>query len=96
MNSTDGVKREIRRLRDRLVERDFRSSAPLLDEDGLPNWSGGESLTTEGYAKALAADVPDDDLTEAELATRERLSPYASVFSRLEETEKAGGEDVTT
>jgi hypothetical protein len=89
----DGARLEIKRLRARLVERDFRSSAPLLDQDGLPNWPGSEPLTTEGYAKALDQDTPDEDLSGEELATRTRLSPYSHVFDRLDR-EKAGGEDV--
>ncbi len=91
----DGARLEIKRLRDRIVERDFRSTAPLLDEDGLPNWSGGEPLTTEGYAKALG-DSPDADLSDEELETRRRLAPFASVFARLERHENEEGEDVST
>jgi hypothetical protein len=82
-----GARREIKRLRDRLVERDFRAGAPALDQDGLPVWDDGEPLTTEGYAKALG-DSPDSDLTDEELATRNRLSPYREVFSRLESSEE--------
>jgi hypothetical protein len=90
--SNDAVKREIRRLRDRILERDFRSAAPPLDEDGLPNWSGGEPLTTEGYAKALG-DSPDAALSDEELETRHRLAPFRGVFEQLDAT--SGGEDVT-
>ncbi len=84
----DGARREINRLRARILERDFRSAAPLLDEDGLPNWSGGEPLTTEGYERACG-DIPAERLSDEELEARNRLSPFREVFSRLGETEKA-------
>ncbi len=90
MSGMDGARREIRKLRLKLAERDFRAGAPPLDEDDLPMWGGEEPLTTEGYAKALDQGVPAEDLTPQELETRHRLAPYASVFSRLEEE----GEDV--
>lgn len=85
--SNDALKREIKRLRDRIVERDFRTAAPPLDEDGLPIWGGGVPLTTEGYMRALGFDPPDA-LTEAELAARERLAPFASVFETLQRAEE--------
>jgi hypothetical protein len=85
--SNDALKREIKRLRDRLVARDFRSSAPPLDEAGLPCW-GGDDLSLDGYTKALGPS-PDEQLSAEELATRQRLAPYAEVFRRLEETEEA-------
>ncbi len=90
MTRMDGARREINRLRARILERDFRAGAPALDQDGLPMWDGEEPLTTEGYAKALDQGIPAEDLTPQELETRHRLAPYASVFSRLEEE----GEDV--
>jgi hypothetical protein len=61
-----------------------------LDQDDLPVWDGEEPLTTEGYAKALDQGIPDAELTDAELETRHRLAPYASIFEQLEEE----GEDV--
>lgn len=91
MSGMDGVKREIRRLRRNLDERDFRAGAPALDQDGLPMWDGGEPLTTEGYAKALG-DSLDSDLTPQELEARNRLGPYIEVFETLQrdENEEAG------
>lgn len=90
MSMMHGARLEIKRLRDRLAERDFRAGAPPLDPDGLPNWDGSEPLTTEGYTKALG-DSPDEDLSAEEAAARERLSPYREVFERLQRdaTEKA-------
>jgi hypothetical protein len=84
--TNDALKREIRRLRLKVYERDFRSAAPPLDEDGLPNW-GGDGLSVESYSRLLDQDTPDEELTPSELETRHQLAPYASVFSRLEETE---------
>ncbi len=88
MTRMDGARREINRLRARILERDFRAGAPPLDADGLPNWGGSEPLSVEGYMTAMGF-APDAELTPQELATRERLSPYREVFSRLDETEKA-------
>jgi hypothetical protein len=89
MTRMDGARRELQRLRDKLRadERDFRSAAPPLDEDGLPDWDGTPGLSLDGYTRALG-DVPDAALSDEELETRERLAPYAAVFSRLEETEE--------
>lgn len=91
--SNDALKREIRRLRLKVYERDFRSSAPPLDADGLPDWTG-DGLSVESYSRLLDGDVPNEELSGEELETRNRLSPFASVFARLER-ENAGGEDVT-
>ncbi len=65
-----------------------------MDADGLPRWDDSEPLSVEGYMRAMG-DSPDEDLSAEEAAARERLSPYREVFERLEETEKARGEDVT-
>ncbi len=92
--SNDALKREIKRLRDRLVQRDFRSSAPQLDADGLPMWDGSTPLTTEAFMKALGCS-PDKELTEPELETRRRLAPFAEVFHRLDR-EKAAKEETVT
>jgi hypothetical protein len=88
--SNDVLKREIKRLRDRLVQRDFRAGAPPLDEDGLPVWGDSEPLSVDGYTKALGPS-PDEQLSAEELAARQHLSPYLEVFERLERdaTEKA-------
>ncbi len=84
----DGARREKKRLRARILERDFRSSAPLLDEDGLPNWGGGVPLSVAAYTRLLDQDVPDADLSDEELEARNRLSPFREVFERLDETEE--------
>lgn len=81
MSGMDGARREIRRLRDKLAERDFRAGAPPVDQDGLPSWDGSD-LSLEGYTKALGAS-PDSELTNDELEARTRLAPYAEVFARL-------------
>jgi hypothetical protein len=91
--SMHGARRELRRLREKLraADGEFRAAAPPVDAHGLPSWDGSD-LSLEGYAKALDGDIPDADLSDEELETRRRLAPFASVFARLEETEK---EDVT-
>lgn len=93
--SLDGAKREITRLRRKLSEdaRDFRALAPPLDEDGLPCWDGTPGLSLDGYTRALG-DLPAEDLSAEELATRARLSPYSALFERLdrEKAEKAEAE----
>jgi hypothetical protein len=63
-----------------------------VDEDGLPDWTG-DGLSLDAYSRLLG-DVPDAELTPAELETRERLSPFAEVFERLDR-DASGGEDVT-
>ena len=93
MSGMDGARREIQKLRLKLAERDFRAGAPPVDEDGLPNWDGSEPLSAEAFMKALGCAL-DEELTEAELETRHRLAPFASVFARLQRDENAGGEDV--
>lgn len=84
MTSMDGARRELRRLRDKLRsdDREFRAAAPPVDENGWPDWDGA-GLSLDGYARALG-DSPAEDLNEDELATRNRLSPYAAVFARLQ------------
>jgi hypothetical protein len=82
-------------LERRIGPRDFNSGGPPLDADGLPCWDGKPGLSVDSYARLLDQAIPDEDLSGEELATRERLSPYSEVFARLEETEKARGEDVT-
>lgn len=90
--SMDSVKREIQRLRRKLVEdeRDFRAAAPPLDQDGLPMWDG-EGLPEDVYERACG-DLPDEELTPEELEVRRRLAPYALVFALIEReaTEEAG------
>lgn len=90
MSTMHGARREIQRLRDKLraEDQDFRAGAPIVDEDGLPNWDGCEPLTIEEFMKAMGVS-PDAELSVAELEARRRLAPYAEVFRRLEETEKA-------
>jgi hypothetical protein len=78
-----GARLEIKRLRDKMIERDFRAGAPPLDADGLPIWDGSTPLTTEGFMKALGCSL-DEELTEPELEARHRLSPYAEVFEQLQ------------
>ncbi len=86
------MNRRLRALERRIVDKDFRSSAPPLDEDGMPCWGGTPGLSVESYTKALGAS-PDEELTGEELETRKRLAPFADLFERMER-EKAGGEDV--
>ena len=94
MSVIHGARREIQRLRRKLVEyeRDFRAGAPPLDEDGMPVWDGCEPLTVESYMKAMGFD-PDEELTDEEADARVRLSPpYRDLFERLERdaTEEVG------
>ncbi len=81
--------RRLRALERRVGDKAFNSGGPPVDADGLPDWDGS-GLSLDSYARLLG-DSPDSDLTDEELATRNRLSPYREVFSRLEEE----GEDVT-
>ncbi len=92
----DGVKREIQRLRRKLVEdeRDFRAAAPPLDQDGLPMWDG-EGLPEDVYERACG-DLPDEELSGEELEARVRLSPFAEVFQRLDREEAEKEEAGTT
>lgn len=83
MSGMHGARREIRKLRLKLGERDFRGGAPPLDQDGLPRWDDAEPLTIESYMRAMGF-PPDAELTNAELAARQRLSPYAEVFQQLQ------------
>lgn len=91
--STEALKREIKKLRDKMIERDFRAGAPPLDLDGLPNWDDSEPLSVESYMRALGFE-PDEELSEAEADARERLGPFAEVFETLQRDEELGGEDV--
>jgi hypothetical protein len=68
------LNRRLRALERRIVDKDFRASAPPLDPDGLPNWDGAVPLTTEAFMKALGCS-PDEDLTDEEIATRNGISP---------------------
>ncbi len=99
MTSIDGARRELKRLREKLLrdERDFRSASPPVDAEGLPEWPGYDPLTIEQFNRALGfgTEVPDEDLNDAELATRHRLAKYKPIFLKMAD-EKAGGEDVTT
>jgi hypothetical protein len=84
MSMLHGARREIQRLRRKLVEdeRDFRAAAPPLDEDGLPRWDG-PGVPLEGYERACGG-APDEELTPEELEVRDRLSPYIEVFANLD------------
>lgn len=86
------MNRRLRAIERRVVDKDFRASAPPLDEAGLPDWDG-EGLPEDAYERALG-DLPDEDLTAAELEVRSRLAPYASVFEQLQRDKELGGEDV--
>ncbi len=78
------LSRRLRALERRVGgSREFRAGAPPVDEHGLPDWTGDGPLSIEAYMKALGFE-PDASLTEAELAARHRLSPYASVFEQLQ------------
>jgi hypothetical protein len=83
------LNRRLRALERRLGDKDFKSGAPPVDADGMPCWGGSEPLSPDGYTRALG-DLPDEDLTDEELETRARLSPYLALFKRLERDEKAG------
>lgn len=93
MSMIHGARREIHRLRARMAQedREFRAEAPPLDEDGLPNWDGSEPLSVESYRKAMGVS-PDEELSDAELETRKRLSPYHALFQRMgrEKAEEKG------
>ncbi len=96
MSGMDDARRQIRRLRDKLLMEDgaFKAGAPPLDSEGLPMWDGCEPLLVESYMRALGFE-PDEELSEAEADARERLGPFAEVFETLQRDEKARGEDVT-
>ncbi len=94
--SMGGARREIRRLRDalRMDDQTFKAGAPPVDEFGMPDWTG-DSLTRDVYERACG-DLPDEELTDAELEVRRRLAPYAEVFARLErDATEEEGEPVT-
>ncbi len=82
--SMDGARRELKRLRDKLraEDREFRASAPPVDAHGLPMWDG-PGVPLEGYERALGS-TPDEELTDEEVAARQRLSPYMQVFANLD------------
>ena len=92
MSGMDDARRQIRRLRDKLLmeDRAFKAGAPPLDSEGLPMWDGCEPLSAEGYLRALGFS-PEEELTDAERACRDRLSPYADLFEELRRDTKAGG-----
>ena len=79
--------RRLRALERRVGDRAFTSGGPPLDQDGLPCWDGKPGLSVEAYSQLLG-DVPNEELSGEELETRNRLAPYAEVFSRLDETEE--------
>ncbi len=83
--------RRLRALERKVGDRAFTSGGPPVDEEGMPSWDGSD-LSLESYERALG-DLADEELTEAELAARNRLSPYAAVFEQLDEKAR-GGEDV--
>ncbi len=75
--------RRLRALERRVGDnREFRAGAPPVDEDGLPDWTG-DGLTFEGFERAMGLQT-DEELTEFELACRDRLKPYAEVFKNLD------------
>ncbi len=76
------MNRRLRALERRIGDRAFTSGGPPVDENGWPDWTG-DGLSLDGYTKALG-DSPDAELTPAELETRQRLAPYASVFEQLQ------------
>lgn len=82
------LNRRLRALERRIVDKDFRASAPPLDSEGMPNWDGSTPLTAEGFMRAMGF-APDEELSAEELETRKRLAPFAEVFETLQRDEKA-------
>lgn len=76
--------RRLRALERRVGDRDFNAGGPPLAEDGLPDWDG-PGLNVDSYKRLLNADTPNEELSDEEIAARDRLSPYAAVFARLAE-----------
>lgn len=85
------LNRRLRALERRVGDRAFTSGGPPLDSEGLPIWDGSVPLTVESYMRAMGFS-PDEELTETEVETRDRLSPYAEIFERLDQdaTEEDG------
>lgn len=81
------LNRRLRALERRFGDKDFKSGAPPVDADGLPDWDDS-GLTLAVYDRACGS-APDEDLTPEELETRHRVAPYLEVLRRMERDEKA-------
>lgn len=82
------LNRRLRALERRIGDKDFKSGAPPVDSEGMPDWDGA-GLTRDVYERACGG-APDEELTPEELETRHRVAPYLEVLRRMERDEKAG------
>lgn len=73
--------------------KEFRDGAPPVDEHEMPDWTG-DGLSLDAYERLLDCSTPDEELSEPERETRQRLAPHMQVFAQLQR-DASGGEDVT-